>query len=135
MESGATLACRQHAAYLAHRNQHPFVPLFRKQEQIQYTYTPHRTPRSCPQVKKDVKAKEVAFAAYTLPPKVWDEARLRQWLAKRLVHSGRGESLAAALPHLPAGVTGKAIMCMSLVVCADQAALGCAARARKRHLP
>jgi len=71
------------------------------------------TDHAVREVKKDVKAMEVAVAADTLPPKVWDEARLRSWMAEAV--SGRGEALAAALAHVPAGVTGKSIMRMSAV--------------------
>ena len=78
-----------------------------------YVDTMHTCTPAYAQVKKDVKAKEVAVAANTLPPKVWDEARLRAWMAEAV--SGRGEPLAPALGHLPAGVTGKGIMRLSAV--------------------
>ena len=71
------------------------------------------TDHAIREVKRDVKAREVAPAPETLPPKVWDEARVRAWLADAI--SSRGEPLAALLPLLPAGTNGKQLMRMSAV--------------------
>ena len=64
------------------------------------------TDHAIRETKKDVKAIEVAADPATLPPKVWDEARVRSWLGSAI--SSRGERLADLLPLLPSGINGKA---------------------------
>jgi kinesin family protein 2/24 len=71
------------------------------------------TDHTIREVKKDVKPLEVAPAADTLPPKVWEHERVRSWLAEAV--SSRGERLAELLPLLPDGMTGKTLMRMSAV--------------------
>ena len=63
--------------------------------------------------KRDVKPIVVAAAAETIPPKMWDEARLLEWLSTTV--ASRGEHLADALPHVPKGMSGKAIMRMTSI--------------------
>ena len=63
--------------------------------------------------KRDVKPIVVAAAAETIPPKMWDEARLLEWVGSTV--TSRGEVLAAALPHVPRGMTGKAVMRLTAV--------------------
>ena len=63
------------------------------------------------EVKSDVKKVVEAPALHTIPPKLWAEDRLRAWLGATV--SSKGEPLAAVLPLMPAGVTGKAIMRMT----------------------
>jgi len=71
------------------------------------------TDHAIRETKRDVKARQVAVALDTLPPKLWDEARVRQWLGSAV--SSRGESLCQLLPLLPAGTAGKQLMRLSAV--------------------
>jgi kinesin family protein 2/24 len=61
--------------------------------------------------KCDVKPIVEAPAAHTIPPKMWNEERVREWLGSAV--SARGEPLAAVLPLVPDGITGKLIMRMT----------------------
>ena len=66
------------------------------------------TDNAIREVKRDVKPVVQAPRTETIPPKLWPEERLREWLQTTI--SSRGEPLAPALPLMPRGVTGKEIM-------------------------
>ena len=65
------------------------------------------------EVKRDVKAIYEAPALHTIPPKMWNEERLRAWLSDTV--TGRGDALSNVLPKMPKGVDGKLIMRMTVV--------------------
>ena len=62
--------------------------------------------------KRDVRPIIEAPALHTIAPKLWDEARLREWLSSTTASKG-GESLSSVLPLMPSGMAGKAVMRMT----------------------
>lgn len=60
------------------------------------------------EVTRDVKAIVAAPSLESIPPKQWDEERVRSWLAEAV--TSRGEVLAPLLPRVPAGTTGALLM-------------------------